>query len=80
MDKMREEFESWAKSEGICLANWYDIGQYADTRARYSWQAWQASRTALVVELPDHVNDMDSAPMLYDSVVEQLDALGIKYE
>lgn len=43
MDKMREEFEDWFYSE-------IDAGPVVEDLC---WQAWQASRAALVVELPE---------------------------
>lgn len=58
-EKMRDGFESW------CLANWYTLrpaetncgiiidGYYGHPTVQIAWQAWQASRAALVVELPD---------------------------
>ena len=70
MDKMRKEFESWFYSEIDGNGVLEDL----------CWQAWQASRAVLVVKLPENVNDMDSAPMLYDSIIEQLTALGVRYE
>lgn len=57
MDKMREEFEEWA----VNTKNQFDLpffiikkadGIYVDRGTEISWQAWQASRQALVVELP----------------------------
>lgn len=57
MDKMREEFEGWAVNTRdqfdlpfFIVKN--DEGKYADYGAEMSWQAWQASRAALVVQLP----------------------------
>ena len=61
-EKMREEFESW------CLANGYTLrpaetncgiiieGDYGHPTVQIAWQAWQASRAALVVELPSDIN------------------------
>ena len=60
-DKMRDGFESW------CLANGYTLrpaetncgiiieGDYGHPTVKIAWQAWQASRAALVVELPGEV-------------------------
>ena len=79
MDKMREEFEKEAKENGYDIAKDERDGLYKSDATDNSWLFWRKSRAALVVELPSHVNDMDSAPMLYDSIVEQLNALGIRY-
>ena len=52
MPDMREEFEAWAEGEKLCLHRGMMGGYYlADTAA--AWKAWQASRAALKVELPD---------------------------
>lgn len=40
-DKMRAEFEAWWREE-------YDSTLYCES----AWRGWQASRAALVVELP----------------------------
>ncbi len=57
-EKIRDGFESW------CLANGYTLrpaetncgiiieGDYGHPTVQIAWQAWQASRSALVVELP----------------------------
>lgn len=61
-EKMRDGFESW------CLANGYTLrpaetncgiiieGDYSHPTVQIAWQAWQASRAALVVELPSDIN------------------------
>lgn len=77
-DKMREEFEAWAESQALNTMQDGETYYFADSH--HFWQAWQASRKAIKFELPGHVNDMDSAPMLYDSITEQLTAAGISYD
>ena len=61
-NKMREQFESWADSEGYVMDRiWGGDGNhgYEDEDTKYAWglfqHAWQASREAVVVELPDTV-------------------------
>ena len=61
-ERMRDGFESW------CLANGYTLrpaetncgiiieGDYGHPTVQIAWQAWQASRAALVVELPSDIN------------------------
>lgn len=57
-DKMREEFEAWRLAK-FCggeerlkkCSNAPDVYYYTSEQA--AWQAWQASRAALAVELPD---------------------------
>jgi len=54
MDKSREQFEEWAKES----FGWGDgrfemyLGEYVNGKIFEKWQAWQASRAALVVEFP----------------------------
>ena len=62
MDKMREEFELWAKNEGYYTDTIDDYitaemdglpsGSYRSYETRVSWQSWKASRAVLCVELP----------------------------
>ena len=93
-NKMREEFESW------CMENNYTIrpaekncnividGAYGHPKVQVAWEAWQASRAALVVELPSFENgslrgyggDCAEANMVIDSVAESLDAAGVSYK
>ncbi|MFL1387521.1 hypothetical protein ACI77F_07590 [Pseudomonas tritici] len=59
-DKMREEFEEWAAEESEVRGVGTLLGLMTDEHNdRYSmiwtqtaWMAWQASRKALVVDLP----------------------------
>lgn len=48
-DKMREEFEAWYKGIGSLVCREAD-GNYSFQHTRYAWQAWQASRAAMVQE------------------------------
>jgi len=57
VDKCKEQFEEWAVNTkdqfGVpffTIKN--EQGKYVDNGTEISWQAWQASRQALVVELP----------------------------
>ena len=64
MNNMRDGFESW------CLANGYTLrpaetncgsiieGDYGHPTVQIAWQSWQASRAALVVELPSNCKGM----------------------
>jgi len=56
-DKMREEFEKWAVSEGmpITRGHYYDVYASAETRAAYL--AWQAART-----VPEWISVTDRLP------------------
>ena len=80
-EKMREEFDLWAQHElGYCAGAKTD-GTYYVTKINDMWQAWQASRAALVVELPSLENGLihpfDGSSMIVDAVANQLDAAGV---
>jgi hypothetical protein len=59
--KMREEFEAWALSSGREIER-YDDGpcEYASLDTDSDWICWQASRAALVIELPEFREDSDA--------------------
>ena len=89
-EKIRDGFESW------CLANGYTLrpaetncgiiieGDYGHPTVQIAWKAWQASRAALVVELPTLENGLihpfDGSSMIVDAVARQLDCAGVKYK
>lgn len=88
MDKMREEFEEWAVSAGyitkMVIPMTGEDSQkkaiYANGQTRSAWKAWQASRKALVVELPDFFVSGIDAAVYRDDVIEALDAAGVSYK
>ena len=45
-EKMRDDFFEW----------YYQQEQFGDAHQEELWRAWQASRAALVVELPSDIN------------------------
>lgn len=48
MDKMRVEFEAWARDQGYCLRRTtWDGADYVEHGAESAWLGWQASRAAL---------------------------------
>ena len=58
MPDMREEFEKWAASHFIDVGSGNPLkkgpnGHYGFYIVATAWKAWQASRAALRVELPD---------------------------
>ena len=70
-DKMREEFEKWFKRD-----------YHPDKTGRYMKDAllfaWQASRAAMVVKLPEcHSNEQRD---YRDGVVDGLKKTGVKYD
>lgn len=77
-DKMREEFEAWITSpplEKPVLVNPESSGFSGEYRAyevQLAWQAWQASRAAVEVELPKIVAYQDDTGDL-DADIDRLD-------
>lgn len=58
MPDMREEFEAWASSHFVDVGSGNPLkkgpnGNYGFYVVATAWKAWQASRAALSVELPD---------------------------
>jgi len=89
MDKMREEFEAWCHNNPLKVDKRIS-GEYKYISTDLAWQAWQASRAALVVELPENgepifSNDFSDGVVagagIYRSAVEYaLDKQGIKWK
>ena len=87
MDKMREEFEAWVSSKNleISFGNYLD-DEYDSTWTQVYWEGWQASRKALVVELPDMIEVWNedakhySRAYLKDGVEFALNQNGINYK
>ncbi|HEJ1056139.1 TPA: hypothetical protein SLP05_003731, partial [Pseudomonas putida] len=53
-NKMREQFEAWISSyigSTWLKRNDHQMDEYLDENAQFMWEAWQASRAALVVEI-----------------------------
>lgn len=51
-NQMREEFETWARERGYNLKRDDVVSAYAYRHTDQCWNAWVASRKALVVYLP----------------------------
>ena len=91
MDKMREEFESWAKDNTKMPLD-YNGDYYNKADAYFAYLGWQASRAALKVELPATCNrallvadgyDVDMIHDEYfevDDIKQMLTDAGIGYE
>ena len=85
-EKMRDGFESW------CLVNGYTLrpaetncgiiidGDYGHPTVQIAWQAWQASRAALVVELPGAIWCSLAYHEAINDVKEALDDAGVGYK
>jgi hypothetical protein len=79
---MREEFEAWAANHyllGECVTDLED-GEYFDPEKQYAWEAWQASRAALVIELPDIDSEGPSYVYHVDAVHAALTDAGVSYK
>lgn len=76
MDKSKEQFEEWFFEE-------VDGSAIAESLC---WQAWQASRAALVVQLPAAFDSSNEDASHYEyaylksEVEKSLDAAGIEYK
>ena len=81
-EKMRECFEDWAKSEQISIEVFAEdeerAGEYYFLEAHCAWLAWQASRAALVVELPRCWSD--EARDYRDDLLDRLDEAGVAHK
>jgi len=74
-DKMRDEFESWANSLFYPLET-HENGLYVKLVVQDMWAAWQASRAAVVVELPGNVHHTASGMRL--GCQEAIEAAGLQ--
>ena len=78
----REQFEQWAKGYSLIakgLHRFTEHSAYADALTHSAWQAWQASREALVVKLPDPIEVQDTGDFMC-CVIDELDQAGVRYE
>ena len=80
-EKIRDEFEAWAKSEQISIEVFAEdeqnAGEYYFLEAHCAWKAWQASRAALRVELPENCKGMT---LTVTEFHKQLDEAGVSYK
>lgn len=79
MDKMREDFEKFISERNKAVTSAGAGAKYIVTNAHYViWvEAWQASRKALVVELPQPNNDGEDSLMRRVEIA--LDKAGVGY-
>lgn len=79
-DKMRGEFEVWASQFfKLDVEPW---GEYKDSETHWAWISWQASRAALVVELPAQWSNQcyDDEIMFSGQVIDAIESAGISYK
>lgn len=86
--KSREQFEKWVKEEtGFDLwrteypmTEW-DDQQYKCHQTNLAWIAWQASRAAIEIELPNQFPGeyyLDRDVIYADEIIEELEQAGLK--
>lgn len=84
MPDMREEFEAWVSGRKVCTRYGAKLktnpdGMYSDYRINDRWLAWQASRAALRVELPEpYAFHQEVQTVFLDRVKEALQQAGIE--
>jgi hypothetical protein len=89
---MREEFEAWYLTEYFegdkdCGLEWLSTepcGSYRYERPSTQWKIWQASRAALVIELPHswetYCGTTEEFVMYADDVRDVIRAAGVSYK
>lgn len=62
-DISREQFEAWHRSvvDGEPPHEKYSNGDYRNQHVQRYWLGWQASREAVVVELPEIAHEIDES-------------------
>ena len=82
---MREEFEKFAADQYLLCERSFERDQhqpdeYLDTDCQLAWEAWQASRAAVVVELPEaYETSADGKWLVRRSEVKRIiESLGLK--
>lgn len=89
IDKAKQSFQQWANTHYLLseLSWTIEEGEYSEPEMQYAWEAWQASRQSLVIELPKKYEsdygagiyqDDDGDLYLADKVVTAIEAAGIK--
>lgn len=83
MKSSREQFEAWySKASGLCDMdlesefNVDDNGEYIYSGASDAWAAWQASRAAIEITLPD-CDDYQTTWQYQDAAEIKIKELGL---
>jgi len=90
-EQIREEFEAWARHNGISTVRTPSAlmfangqrraeGDYIMVESLCAWESWKASRTSLLVELPEaYENDADGHWLIRRAEAKQMiEAQGLK--
>ncbi|EES1960933.1 TPA: hypothetical protein ACHG4M_004720 [Escherichia coli] len=85
MDESRKQFEEWFKNKYHVSS---DVMKIMHIKVEIAWEAWQASRAAIEIELQKpkkgplpgdyHIGYDSGAESQYESDVEAIRAAGIK--
>lgn len=62
VDQSREQFEAWADKNFDGFGNKANNGDYYFEPVQIAWEAWQASRKELVIELPEPTDSKYCGP------------------
>lgn len=75
-DKMHEEFKAWHEDQ----YGYFRLGVH---HCQLRWEAWQASRAALVIELPNSEcfgeYSQEAARVMRDGCADAISEAGLKY-
>ena len=71
-EQIRDGFESWCKTLGFNIDKFDE--DYIIASTEWAWKIWQASRAALVVELPSNCKGM---AITVDELRVMLDEIGV---
>ena len=77
-EKIRDGFESWCKTLGFNIDK-FD-GDYIISSTDWAWKIWQASRAAMVVELPGAIWCSLAYHEAINDVKDALDDAGVGYK
>ncbi|HEG7246585.1 TPA: hypothetical protein SFI08_002384 [Staphylococcus aureus] len=76
----REQLEEWAKENGMSLT--YGDCDYVYSPTAWAWKAWQASRAAIEIELPEPCSTgdfcIDIPAQAHHEVIEVIENAGLK--
>lgn len=85
MDESRKQFEEWLKNKYHVSS---DVMKIMHIKVEIAWEAWQASRAAIEIELQKpkkgplpgdyHIGYDSGAESQYESDVEAIHAAGVK--
>lgn len=78
MTEMQKQFEKWFKQSHTENVQKVD-GEYVHGATERLWQAWQASRAAIVVSLPDW-SEYDTPRQALEACEDRLNDAGVSYE